>query len=127
MNPNTSPAALAPYLLARRTKSRKWEGVAAWFPDSPQTCLASAESAFRLAGYTVESLPGVGGLAVGWGETFRRQKNYREPAPLAEIRATVAEVEEFADLARAREYLRNGWDLETQPEALAAARRAGLV
>jgi hypothetical protein len=121
------PAALPPYILARRTKGKKWEGVAAWQPDTGQTCLATAEDAFRRAGYTVESLPGPGGLAVGWGDVFRRQKNYTQPAPLAVISGTVSEVGEWADLARAREYIANGWNLESQPEALAAAKRAGLV
>lgn len=127
MQTNLPPAALAPYILARRTKGKKWVGVAAWLPDTGETCLASAESAFLRAGYAVESLPGPGGLAVGWGDVFRRQKNYSEPAPLAAIRATVAEVGEWADLARAREYIAQGWNLESQPAALAAAIRAGLI
>lgn len=121
------PATLPPYILARRTKAKKWVGVAAWLPDTGETCLASAESAFVMAGYTVESLPGAGGLAVGWGDVFRRQKNYSEPDPLTLIRATVAEVGEFSDLSRAREYIRNGWNIESQPAALAAAIRAGLI
>ena len=115
------------YILARRTKSKKWEGVAIWSPQSGETCLAIAEYAFAMAGFPVAQLPGADQYGVKWADHLRGAKNYREAAPLREIGGTVESVTAWNDLRRAREYLARGWSLETQPEALAAAKRAGLI
>lgn len=115
------------YILAKRTKGKKWEGVAIWQPDSGETCLAIAEYAFARAGYPIAQLPREGENGVKWAGHLRAAKNYRESAPLRLVSGTVEEVTAWNDLQRARHYIAQGWSLESQPEAQQAAKRAGLI
>lgn len=113
--------------LAKKQKGVKWLGLARWNPLTGSSCIAVAEDAFRLAGYDVKNDGGFADV-VYWEDRITQQKNYRpSDQGLADVPFTVEQVTEFRDLQRAKDYIARGWDLECQPEAKAAAIRAGLL
>ena len=120
--PKVAPS-LPVYVLAVRAAKSRWVGVATWCPRGGSSCLASAEDAFRMAGFSVDD----GASQVAWGESISRQKNYSPGVNMQEVGASVAEVSEWADLRRAKEYLAAGWNLDSQPEAKAVAIKHGLI
>lgn len=62
------------YILARRSKSKKWVAIAGC-DLGPKSCLARAEHAFIAAGLPNPQKDS--SVMVAWGDSLTKQKNYQ--------------------------------------------------